>query len=556
MATFASSAKPKILVVDDQEIIRYSVDSVFTNQGFRVFQASSVAEAAEVLAAQRPDLVILDLSMPGADGMVLLRQMRSGPVFRSTPVIILTAFSDRNFVLEALQLGTRDYVVKAGLAIDDLVARVRLRLEERGVLPPGTVPIGSTSASPKPPAGPALDLAKFLEIIQGKNCGRVLPSIRDQARGLSRSAITSVPEIAEVIRKDPVLTLLVLRSACAAAAARILDLEESIRVLGTDSLQNLLDACAVFEPGLDAETAEDVVRLWAHCDFSSRLLEQIAPDIELAGLVGLLHDLPAVLMASTLSAADWGKVRRRVTESGKPFPEVVSELFGIPYGEFSNAVFANAALPDYLLPVLKEYASVFLDPSPITATRDAWVLETVRQWSGVLLLPGISSINLRIPSKEESGLVAELPDKDAIEALAEKVWRDTVRLSLEFMPSPPSRLPPKDEENPLRIALRREGWAGSDFPLQHLLKLLGEVVAPEKITSGEWDVFVYLGNNPARLWPVGFPYQKPLMIVHRLSEEKCDFPGGKGNLAIRVPCSVARMLQMVGTLGSRVAKPR
>lgn len=549
MPPFAARARPRILVVDDQEIIRYSMDSVFTNQGYRVSVASSVAEASEVLASQRPDLVLLDLSMPVADGMVLLRQMRASPTYRQTPVIILTAHSDRNFVIEAVQLGTRDYVVKAGLAIDDLVARVRLRLEERGVLEPVAAP---RPGSPRPEAaGPALDLARFLETLKGKSCGRVYPAVRDQVQGLIRSSITSVPEIVEIIRQDPVLSLHVLRSACNAATARILDLEEAVSVLGMDVLQSLLDSCAVFEPGMDAETAQDIARLWGHAVFCSRLMERLAPQIEHSGLVGLFHDLPALLLASTLSAKDWGEIRGRVMSSGHLFSDVVAELFGVPYGEFCNAVFTDAGLPDYLMPLITEYASVFLDAVPISPTHDAWLLETVRHWSGTLLLPRVSSIVLRIPSKEECALVTELPARDVLEGLADQVWQDVSRLGIDILPQTAERVPAKNPDKPLRLAVRKEGWTGPEFALQYLLNLLGDVVGPEAIPSGQWDVFVYLGNHPARLWPVGFPYQKPLLILHRLSEDKCDFPGGKGSMSLRLPCTIARLFQVLGTVGAR-----
>jgi len=550
MPTFAANARPRILVVDDQEIIRYSMDSVFTNQGYRVSVASSVAEASVVLASQRPDLVILDLSMPVADGMVLLRQMRASPTYRLTPVIILTAYSDRNFVIEAVQLGTRDYVVKAGLAIEDLVARVRLRLEERGLLEPVTAP---RPGSPRPvTAGPALDLARFLETIKGRNCGRVLPAVRDQVQGLIRSSITSVPEIVEIIREDPVLSLRVLRSACSAAAARILDLEEAVSVLGMDVMQSLLESCDVFEPGMDAEIAQDIARLWGHSIFCSRLMEQVAPQIELAGLVGLFHDLPTILLASTLSAKDWGEIRGRVMSSGHLFTDVVAELFGVPYGEFCNAVFNDAGLPDYLMPSIAEYASVFLDAMPISPTHDAWLLEMVRHWSGTLLLPQISSIALRIPSKEECALVTELPTRDELEGLADQVWQDVCRLGIDFLPQGLERVPARNPDKRLRLAVRKEGWTGSAFALLYFLGLLGDVVGPEAIPSGQWDVFVYLGNHPARLWPVGFPYQKPLLILHRLSEGKCDFPGGKSSMSLQLPCSLARLSQVFESMGARV----
>lgn len=75
------SRRPKILVVDDQDIVRYTMEVVPGNQGYQVFQASSVMEAISALARHRPDLVLLDMTMPDIEGIVLLRQMRKSPVF-------------------------------------------------------------------------------------------------------------------------------------------------------------------------------------------------------------------------------------------------------------------------------------------------------------------------------------------------------------------------------------------------------------------------------------------------------------------------------------------
>jgi hypothetical protein len=166
-------------------------------------------------------------------------------------------------------------------------------------------------------------------------------------------------------------------------------------------------------------------------------------------------------------------------------------------------------------------------------------------------LPSISSINLRIPSKEEAALVQNLPDTNSLSELADTIWLEISQLGMDFMPDPRARSLSPDPNSPVRFALRREGWAGANCALQHLLGAFGTVVGPEMITAGEWDVFVYLGNHPARLWPVGFPFKKPLFILHRLSEDKCDFPGGKGNLSLRIPCTVSRVIRAFSRFGAK-----
>jgi DNA-binding response OmpR family regulator len=116
-----SGAAGTVLVVDDEPMVREVVARYLELDGFGVHEAADGTEAVGWLAAHRPDLVVLDLMLPGTDGLTILRQLRaSGDV----PVILLTARAEEVDRVLGLELGADDYVVKP-FSARELVARVR-----------------------------------------------------------------------------------------------------------------------------------------------------------------------------------------------------------------------------------------------------------------------------------------------------------------------------------------------------------------------------------------------------------------------------------------------
>ncbi len=118
-----------VLMVDDQPSIRQLVEMYLTQEGFRVVTASNGREALFLARQERPDLIILDLMMPGMDGHDFMRAHRKE---RDTPVIMLTARVEEHDRVLGLELGADDYVTKP-FSPRELAARVRavLRRLER-----------------------------------------------------------------------------------------------------------------------------------------------------------------------------------------------------------------------------------------------------------------------------------------------------------------------------------------------------------------------------------------------------------------------------------------
>ena len=100
---------PHILLVDDERSIREPLAQFLTKQGFRVTQAGDAGQARDRLAAYAIDLVILDIMMPGEDGLSLCRHIRATS---ELPVILLTARTEETDRIVGLEMGADDYVVK------------------------------------------------------------------------------------------------------------------------------------------------------------------------------------------------------------------------------------------------------------------------------------------------------------------------------------------------------------------------------------------------------------------------------------------------------------
>ncbi len=118
--------QPVLLVVDDEAGVRQSLQMVF-NKSFRVLEAGSADEALEKITAERPDVVLLDIVMPGSDGLAVLKQLKS--IQPESQVIMLTALNTARTAFAAKGTGAFDYVTKP-FDVEELRMRVDHALEK------------------------------------------------------------------------------------------------------------------------------------------------------------------------------------------------------------------------------------------------------------------------------------------------------------------------------------------------------------------------------------------------------------------------------------------
>ena len=116
--------EPYVLAVDDDVDVLGTLSRALAREGFEVGRASSGLEALKMLSARQPDLMILDIIMPGMDGLEVCRKIRANKDYNLLPVLFLTARGHTDDVVKGLDAGGDDYVVKP-FEVAELIARVR-----------------------------------------------------------------------------------------------------------------------------------------------------------------------------------------------------------------------------------------------------------------------------------------------------------------------------------------------------------------------------------------------------------------------------------------------
>jgi two-component system KDP operon response regulator KdpE len=153
-----SAALPGILVVEDDAQIRRVLLTSLEAHGYEVHGAADAAEAREGVRQHAPDLVILDLGLPDADGLELIRELRARP---GQEILVLSARSGEDVRVDALDLGADDFLGKP-FGLPELLARVRvaLRRAQAAVDPEERVEL--------PSAGLMVDIRRHLVLREGR----------------------------------------------------------------------------------------------------------------------------------------------------------------------------------------------------------------------------------------------------------------------------------------------------------------------------------------------------------------------------------------------------
>ncbi|GAA0722233.1 response regulator transcription factor [Clostridium malenominatum] len=122
----------KILIVDDEENIRELLKFNLENLGYNVICSDNGKDAFEIVKNERPNLVLLDVMLPGMDGYDVCKGIRMNNAISTTPIIMITAKGEELDKVLGLELGADDYITKP-FSVRELVARVKALLRRTGV---------------------------------------------------------------------------------------------------------------------------------------------------------------------------------------------------------------------------------------------------------------------------------------------------------------------------------------------------------------------------------------------------------------------------------------
>ena len=121
--------KPKILIIEDDRYLRELIIKKFEKEKFEILEAIDGQEGLKKAKEEKPNLILLDLILPGTDGYAVLFQIKADPEISSIPVIILSNLGQIQEIQKGLKLGAVDYLVKAHFTPETIIEKVRRHLK-------------------------------------------------------------------------------------------------------------------------------------------------------------------------------------------------------------------------------------------------------------------------------------------------------------------------------------------------------------------------------------------------------------------------------------------
>jgi len=115
----------KILIIEDDLFLRDLAYQKLQSAGFEAHQAADGEEGFKKIIEVKPDLVLLDIVLPGIDGFEILRRKKDNPEISSIPVVILSNLGQKEEIEQGLSLGAKDYLIKAHFTLDEIILKVK-----------------------------------------------------------------------------------------------------------------------------------------------------------------------------------------------------------------------------------------------------------------------------------------------------------------------------------------------------------------------------------------------------------------------------------------------
>ena len=119
----------KILIIEDEKILREMYHDKFTQAGFNVTIVDSAEEGMNNISKARPDLILLDILLPKANGISFLTRLRKKPEFNSLPIIAFSNFDSPETKKTAFNLGVKDYLIKTNFTPKEIVDKIKSYLK-------------------------------------------------------------------------------------------------------------------------------------------------------------------------------------------------------------------------------------------------------------------------------------------------------------------------------------------------------------------------------------------------------------------------------------------
>jgi CheY-like chemotaxis protein len=447
--------------VEDQLVFRETLAEALEDHGYAVMRAGDAPEALAALEVRGVDLFLLDVSLPGQNGLDLLRILRSRPASRRIPALFLTAFPRPEALEEASRLGVGDFLVKSEVSLKDLLDRIQLGLAavSEGVNPPSSRPEPVETRRHIRPAlrrwRPQLDRAQARELF------------------LLTSGPCGAQDLQAHLAIDPVGGRW-LRKIAGAELERN-DPRAAIRLM---LLRAVVDAAM-----RSVQPFADIRRLWRRALATGLLAQALAPAEAFATplqafLAGFCSQVPWIFALQALEN-EYGEVKAQAWEDGLPIVGQLAGAFGVDAATLVMETLRGMEIPDPVWTAVMDVQGVkdaagLWNPSP-----GGRLLSPVLQLSVLLEPPWHPCVEVRGIEAAEAGWLSH-PERipHLLPGLAQ-TFRELIESEAfpEAGMGDPTRIFPSTG-GARRFAYLREPGVLAPDPLELALRQLGEVEMP------------------------------------------------------------------------------
>lgn len=384
-----------VLVVDDMAVFREPIAASLCMAGYETHCAADGDEALRLTRTKHPDLILLDIAMPGMDGITFLKRLRAEPAIAGTRVILLTVHGEKNHILAAGALGVKDYILKSRFRLNDLLERMKRSDASPASAPgrpaanpvsSGSSPAGGAEAKPvKPVEVPRLlSRDQFLERIERIFQAKTLSGVVVEVVATASSPRGDTAQLAALISRDPMLSARVLQAANSALYAStgppVTTIHDAIRKVGYTAVRNIAAALGVFECMPEAGTdGFNPIRCWQHSFAVAQLCERVAHEkfadqSGLAYVIGLCHDLGDIFIRTQFSK-EYQQLIELAASSGQPWDQLHGQMLGMTPVQMTSAVLKCMSLPDAIREPIEILHSPGAPQSAHPMARILWMAE-------------------------------------------------------------------------------------------------------------------------------------------------------------------------------------